>query len=225
MKNAPLLMFALLGMCMASILVVFAVQNTMGKRGNRDYILASPNNYMRDFPPQNPDGSINLVVEIPAGTNDKWEVKPDSGVMKWTKKDGSPRVVKYIGYVGNYGMVPQTINPHEYGGDGEPLDVMALGPSQDRGAVVKAWMVGVLKMQDDGEQDDKIIAVLDESPLGEVRTIGELEEKYPGAVDIVKTFFLNYKAPSDKVIEGVGDEQEAFQLLSDTHQAYMDGKH
>ena len=72
------------------------------------------------------------IVEIPAGACEKWEVKLD-GVMRWDMKDGKPRHVKYLGYPCNYGMVPRTMLGKELGGDGDPLDVLMLGPAVPRG--------------------------------------------------------------------------------------------
>ena len=45
-----------------------------------------------------------------------------------------PREVKYLGYPGNYGMIPRTLLPKELGGDGDPLDVIVLGPAVERGS-------------------------------------------------------------------------------------------
>ena len=53
------------------------------------------------------------MVEIPAGSNDKWEVDKTSGALYWEQEDGKPRVVQYLAYPGNYGMIPRTSLPHE----------------------------------------------------------------------------------------------------------------
>ena len=101
--------------------------------------------------------------------------KPD-GKMRWEFKDGIPRAVKYLSYPGNYGMIPMTILPAEAGGDGDPLDVLLLGPSVARGSVVRAKVIGVLRSMDDGEQDDKILAIPNDSPLSGVSDMDELYE-------------------------------------------------
>ena len=46
--------------------------------------------------------SIHVVVEIPAGTNDKWEVDKETGVLRWEQKNGQPRVVQYLAYPAQY---------------------------------------------------------------------------------------------------------------------------
>ena len=133
-----------------------------------------------------------MVVEIPAGTSDKWEVDPD-GVMRWEIEDGLRRVVSYLPYPGNYGMVPGTLLSEEEGGDGDPLDVLVLGPAAPRGQVITARPVAVLRLLDDGETDDKLIAVALDGPLAEVDSLERLDAEFPGASAIVEIWFTHYK--------------------------------
>ena len=74
------------------------------------------------------------MIEIPTGTTAKWEVVKPSGELRWEFDQGRPRVVRYLGYPGNYGMIPRTLLPKEEGGDGDPLDVVVLGPAVPRGS-------------------------------------------------------------------------------------------
>jgi inorganic pyrophosphatase len=164
---------------------------------------------------------VNVVVEIPTGSVEKWEVDKASGLLKWEMVDGKPRVVKYLGYPGNYGMIPGTLLPKEKGGDGDPLDVIVLGPPEERGAVIQAWVVGVLKLQDRGEQDDKLIAVKGHTQFDGIRELADLQAKFPGVLEIVETWFSNYKGPGksdrDRIKSlGYGDKQEAIQILKST---------
>ena len=133
--------------------------------GIRMHTLVGPKNFLKDFEPINSDGTINVVIEIPAGTAAKWEVDKKDGSLKWEFKEGKPRIVKYLGYPGNYGMVPQTLLSKELGGDGDPLDVLVLGKMVPRGSVVDAKLIGILKFLDGGEQDDKLLAVLPGTPF------------------------------------------------------------
>ena len=188
-----------------------------------EYTIVSSTDLVAGYAPRNDDGTINVVVEIPTGTNAKWEVtKEDTHVLKWEFKKGKPRVVKYIGYPGNYGMIPQTLLPKELGGDGDPLDIIALGPAQQRGGVVRAKLIGVLKLLDDGEQDDKLIAVLEGSALYEVSSLRELNETYGGVAEIVRLWFSNYKGPGEMEFEGFGDVAEAQKILAAAHAAFKD---
>ena len=90
------------------------------------YTLAGPKHLLEDYPSWVAEGKINVVVEIPAGRTEKWEVRKPDGALVWEFKKGKPRVVKFIGEPGNYGMVPRTLLPEKMGGDGDPLDVIAL---------------------------------------------------------------------------------------------------
>jgi inorganic pyrophosphatase len=160
------------------------------------------------------------VVEIPTGTTAKWEVVKPSGELNWKFSNGKPRRVKYLGYPCNYGMVPRTIMPKELGGDGDPIDVLVLGPPVARGSVVQAKLIGVLKMIDKGEQDDKLIAVLRDTPFYTSPSIKELDETFLGVTDIIQIWFTNYKGPDRIETEGFGDEIEARRILQSAINAF-----
>jgi inorganic pyrophosphatase len=139
-------------------------------------------------------------VEIPAGSNQKWEVKKN-GKLVWDQKNGKNRYINYLAYPGNYGMIPQTLS-----GDGDPFDILVLGPGKKRGAVIKAKVIGVLKTLDDGEEDDKLIAVYDSSELDKIESettnlynvsnLKQMRSEFPGVLEIISLFFLNYKGKS-----------------------------
>jgi len=82
----------------------------------------SETNLIDDIEPKTVAGMINAVIEIPSGTVAKWEVEKSNGSLEWEVVNGKNRVVDYLGYPGNYGMIPQTLLPKELGGDGDPLD-------------------------------------------------------------------------------------------------------
>lgn len=170
-------------------------------------------NLITDFPPKFKDGDINAVIEIPAGTLAKWEVNKQNGTLEWDKKDNKPRVINYLSYPANYGMIPQTLLSKEKGGDGDPLDVIVLGTSVKRGSVVKSKLIGVLYLLDGGEQDDKLIAVSKSSPLYHINSIAELNKNYNGIAEILKTWFTNYKGAGKMEFKGFGDKKEAEKIL------------
>lgn len=155
----------------------------------------------------NEDGTVRAIVEIPTGTSAKWEVsKDDPKAVYWEYKNDKPRVVNYLGYPGNYGSIPGTDLPKELGGDGDPLDVIVLGQAVPRGEVVDVRVIGVLKMLDGGEQDDKLIAVLaKDSPFAHMESMAQLDAEYPGVSQIIDLWFANYKGP-DGGMEGLGFE-------------------
>ena len=193
------------------------------------YLHPGSAHFIDDFPARTPSGEVNVVVEIPAGTDAKWEVTKPGGELRWQIKDGAPRVVQYLGYPGNYGMIPRTILPKEQGGDGDPLDVLVLGPAQPRGSVIPVRVIGVLELLDGGEQDDKLLAVVPGTPLGDVTSLAELEASYPGVTTIVRTWFENYKGLSDEgqprmVSQGLGDAARAEAILSLAIKAYAEAR-
>ncbi len=185
-----------------------------------EYTLAGPGHLVRDYPPLDPDGNINVVVEIPTGTNAKWETDKTSGELKWEFKGGRPRIVSYLAYPGNYGMIPRTLLPKDLGGDGDPLDVLVLGPAVPRGSVVKARAIGVLKMLDDGERDDKVVAVLLDSDMGQARSVEELKRRFNGAAQIIEIWFSNYKGPGKMESRGFASVAEAQEVIKAAIEAY-----
>ena len=162
----------------------------------------------------NSDGSVNMVVEISAGTTAKYEMNKKTHQIVMDSIDGQPRYINYLGYPGNYGMIPNTILPKSEGGDGDPLDILLLGVTQPRGTIQKVRVVGVMKLLDNGEQDDKILAVPTTKKWSKVQNIGDLDLHFPGARDIVSTFFTNYKAKGEMVFESWGDQEEAMRVVN-----------
>ena len=178
-------------------------------------------NLLTDFKPLFNDGDINVVVEIPTGTIEKWEVEKQNGQLKHEIKNNVPRIIQYIGYPGNYGMIPRTLLPKEQGGDGDPLDVIVLGPPVKRGSVVKCKLIGVLHLLDRGEQDDKLIAVLEGTPLYKVNSLEELNENYTGISTIIKIWFTNYKGPGKLESKGFGNKEMATSILNSAIKEYQ----
>jgi inorganic pyrophosphatase len=162
------------------------------------------------------------VVEIPTGSTQKWEVEKPSGDLKWEFKHGKPRVVQYLGYPGNYGMVPRTLLSQENGGDGDPLDVLILAPAVPRGSIVEVKIIGLLKMSDTGERDDKLIAVMAGDVFDKVDSIDDLDVEFPGVTNIVETWFANYKGQGKVEIDGFASRKKANKVLARALEDYKD---
>ena len=144
--------------------------------------------YANDIDPISSSGNINAVIEIPSGTHDKFEVSKETGQIVQDIEDGLPRKIKYIGYPGNYGMIPKTLLSPETGGDGDPLDVIVLGEQLQKGSVVEIKLIGILKMLDEGEVDDKLIAVMvNNSIFSDVNSFNELKKSYQGITAVSYT--------------------------------------
>ena len=178
------------------------------------FTLSSAKNYIADYPAMNADGTVNAVIEIPSGSSAKWEVKSD-GQFHWDFEDGNPRVVKYLSYPGNYGMIPQTRS-----GDGDPLDILVLGAAVPRGSVVPVRPIGVCHYTEKGERDDKILAVMADTPLSDVASIADLDARYPGATQIIQLWFSNYKGPGKMLFERFDGPTEAQALIDANRRAF-----
>lgn len=182
---------------------------------------ASPHHLVHDIDPEWREGALSVVVEIPAGTTAKWEVDKVDGVLRHEVRDGAPRVVDYLGYPGNYGMVPGTLSPQSEGGDGDPLDVLVLGPSAERGEVLRVRPIAVLELADGGETDDKIVAVpIDDVRWARIGDLAELERAYPGVRAIVELWFVNYKGIDVIEVRGWGGVAEARVIVERALAAY-----
>lgn len=155
-------------------------------------VVKGEKNFKTGIDPINVDGTINAVIEIPAGTTAKYETMPN-GTMELEQKDGAPRFVKYLAYPVNYGLIPRSILLKSKGGDGDPLDVIVLGPAVPMGSILKCHPIGVLTLVDNGENDDKIILAPLNSVFGSIKSIKELDKKFPGVTSIIQTWWTSYK--------------------------------
>lgn len=158
-----------------------------------------------------PPSDINVVIEIAGGAAGgapvKYEVDKASGAVFVDRVVNTPMF-----YPCNYGFVPNTLHA-----DGDPTDVLVLVdfPLQP-GVVIPCRPVGVLKMEDDGGMDDKIIAVptekIDPFQAG-IQDLGDIAAK---TRDRIQHFFEHYKDLEEgkwvKVI-GWGDKAEAISIL------------
>ncbi|MBL4754844.1 MAG: inorganic diphosphatase [Flavobacteriales bacterium] len=174
------------------------------------------------YPAVTADGWVNVVVEIPTGTIEKWEVDKESGQLLLEQRNGADRKVAYLGYPGNYGMVPRTLLAEEQGGDGDPIDVLILGPPLERGSVVQCKVIGMLELLDRGEQDDKLIAVIANTVFYEVEGMEALDAKFNGVSDIIQIWFENYKGPGKIEAIAYRDKEIAEEILNSAIQSYQE---
>lgn len=158
----------------------------------------------------NPPEDINVIIEVPMGGEPiKYEIDKASGALFVDRFLYTP-----MRYPGNYGFTPHTLC-----GDGDPLDVVVMNSRPlVPGAVVRCRPVGVLFMEDDGGQDEKILAV----------PVHKLTKVYDGVLDVtdlpeiqverVKHFFTHYKdlEPGKWAkISHIGGVEEAKQVILD----------
>jgi inorganic pyrophosphatase len=156
-------------------------------------MLRGERSYWSGYDPINVDGTVNVVIEIPAGTTAKYETNKRNGMLELEQKNGVPRYVQYLGYPVNYGAIPRTLLLKSKGGDGDGVDVLVLGAAVQRGSVVKGRVIGLLDLVDSGEVDTKAIVVMEDSPFAKVRSIADLDARFPGVTTILQTWFTSYK--------------------------------
>ena len=167
----------------------------------------------RSIPSINPDSTVNMIVEIPSGTTAKYEMNKLSYRLEMDSIDNQPRFIDYLGYPGNYGMIPNTMLSKTQGGDGDPIDVLLLGTAKERGTVQKVRVIGALQLLDNGEKDDKLIAIDPNSKWSKVLTLNDLDIYYPGSKTVISTFFENYKGKGQMQIKGWLEKSESLRIL------------
>lgn len=181
---------------------------------------ASNIHLIQDYEALSANGLVNVVIEIPSGTNEKWEVSKEDGQLQQDEEDGKPRVISYLSYPGNYGFVPSTLLNKADGGDGDPLDVLVLGPAIEQGTVAECKLIGVLKLLDNGEQDDKLIGVSEHTAFYHLQSIEELDNEFKGVSLIIETWFTNYKGPGEMESLGFSGSEEAQNILDKAIASY-----
>jgi inorganic pyrophosphatase len=132
----------------------------------------------RDSPPMNPDGTVNGYIEIPRGDRRKYEFDMSRNTR------AIDRVIpeQIGGYPVNYGFVPQTMSY-----DGDPFDVLVLGPQLPGGELVRGVIVGLMYMEDEKGLDSKVVL----SPVGpDGRAKYELTRRIR---DEIAGYFRRYK--------------------------------
>lgn len=156
--------------------------------------------------------ALNVIVEIPAGTNHKIEYQAETGFSNDTLTGGYTRVINFLPYPGNYGFVPNTLMDRERGGDGDPLDVLVISESVPTGTLLPVRPIAALLIRDRGEIDTKIIAVPFDSTLRvfQVENFLELALEQDAARSIIEAWFLNYKGPRQTELIRWEDETYAW---------------
>lgn len=182
-------------------------------------------NLLHDIVPFTIDSIVNVVIEIPAGTSQKWEVNKTTGQIEWEQvAPDSLRVIDYLPYPANYGFVPQTLVSETGGGDGDPVDVFVLGSAIARETIINVRIVGMINMLDDNESDVKLLGVNVNETGFDVHSYQMLMTEYHGVVDIIKLWLLHYKGPDRIEILSIDDERDAIRFLKTAHKDYIDQK-
>lgn len=138
---------------------------------------------LHDLPPgPHPPERVNVVVEIPKGSRNKYELDKKTGLFTLSRVLYSPMI-----YPGEYGFIPQT-----HYEDGDPLDALVLiNEPTFTGCIIEARPVGIFRMLDKGEPDDKVLCVPVHNPFfGNITDLGNVP---PHFLREVAHFFAVYK--------------------------------
>ena len=157
---------------------------------------------------KNPPSIVNVVIEVPMGALPvKYEMDKESGALFVDRFLATPMF-----YPCNYGFIPQTLS-----GDGDPADVLVVGQFPlIAGSVIAVRPVGVLLMEDEGGQDEKIIAV----PISKLTKLYDGVKNYTdlpeNLIAQIKHFFEHYKdleAGKWVKVVGYGDAAKAEAMI------------
>lgn len=155
---------------------------------------------------------IPAVIEVPKGSKTKYELDKKSGLIRVDRV-----LFSSVHYPANYGFIPKT-----YCEDHDPLDILVLG--QDKVvplAILRAKPIGVMRMLDQGEADDKIIAVHADDP--EYAHYDSITQLPPHRMMEVRRFFEDYKVLEHKtvVVERFQDRPDAFRVIEQAIALYQ----
>jgi len=155
--------------------------------------------------------TVNGVIEIPKGTRAKYELDKESGLLRLDRV-----LYSSVYYPANYGFIPQT-----YCDDKDPLDILILSQIDVVPlCIVPAKIIGVMRMLDNGEADDKIIAVAAGDPsVSHYNDISELPMHFRTEM---MNFFEDYKKLEHKtvVVEEFFGKDIAMDILQESLRLY-----
>jgi len=155
---------------------------------------------------------VNAIIEIPKGSKAKYEIDKESGLLKLDRV-----LFSSVMYPANYGFIPQT-----YCDDKDPLDILVLcSIDVFPMSMIEAKVIGVMHMVDNGEQDDKIIAVAKNDMS--VNYINDLNELPPHAMTEIVRFFKDYKKLEGKnvTIEHMLGKRYAYKVIAESLDLYQ----
>lgn len=164
------------------------------------------------IPAQPKAGVLNVLIEIPGGSKNKYEFDKELGAFALDRV-----LYASVQYPFDYGFVPNTLAD-----DGDPLDgIVMMDQPTFPGCVIAARPIGMLEMVDGGDRDEKILCVPAKDPrYNEVKS---LKDVAPHRLDEIAEFFRTYKNLEKKVTEILGwqDVDKVAALVDKCIKAYQ----
>lgn len=156
---------------------------------------------------------VNAIIEIPKNTRAKYELHKESGLLMLDRV-----LYSSVYYPANYGFIPQS-----YCDDNDPLDILVLSSVVLQPlCLVRAKVIGVMQMIDQGEMDDKIIAVAeDDMSVNYINDISELPDHF---FKELRRFFEDYKLLENKevIIEKFQKKDKAVEIVAQSMVDYQE---
>lgn len=169
-------------------------------------------NPCRDVSPRTKDPDIVTgIIEISRGSRAKYEIDKTSGMLRLDRV-----LYSSVYYPANYGFIPQT-----YCGDHDPLDILVISQIDiEPLCLVSSKIIGVMRMIDNGETDDKIIAVAAGDPS--FNYINDISELPKHLLEEIKNFFESYKKLENKIVEVKEflNKETALKILQESYEMY-----
>ena len=127
---------------------------------------------------------VNAIIEIPYGSNIKYEIDKESEILTVDRV-----MYSAMFYPANYGFIPNTLAE-----DGDPVDILVLTnyPIQ-AGSLIKCKLIGVLNMEDEAGNDEKLIAVPTSKIDPSFSNVNSLKDIAEADLNKIKNFFETYK--------------------------------
>ena len=163
------------------------------------------------MPTAESENTIDVLIEIPRGSRNKYEFDHSKGRIKLDRV-----LYSSVHYPTDYGLIPETLSP-----DGDELDALVMVEEPTfPGCLVAARPIGVLIMQDEKGEDSKILAVPYGDPrFGAIRSLEDVAEHW---LREIENFFATYKdlQEIETELKGWDDREAAWRVINEARDAY-----
>jgi inorganic pyrophosphatase len=159
-------------------------------------------------------GVINAIIEINSHSINKYELITETGHLKLDRVGYSS-----LSYPFAYGAIPGTWDQ-----DGDPLDVEIVHVTEPLvpGSLVEARIIGIMKFNDGGEVDDKVIAVLnDDKRVAHIKTLADLGEYFQKETTYYWEHYKDLKKPGTCTVDGFFDTVESKRIIDECTERYQ----